>query len=174
MKRIHVIGRKNSGKTTLIVALVEALKAAGVCVGTIKHTAHRHELDIPKKDSHRHRYAGARPAAIISPNLLGFYLTTETQQDPYALLEPMFADCDLVIVEGDTETAEIKFEVWRQAVTAEPLAAGGVDVQAVVTDDPLDIPSCVPIFERQRIDALVQHIRKLIESDLTANDNASP
>ena len=60
MRRIHIIGRKNSGKTTLVVELVQQLSAMGKRVATIKHTHHRHELDVPGKDSYRHREAGAR------------------------------------------------------------------------------------------------------------------
>ena len=161
-KRIHVVGRKNSGKTRLIVELVDALAATGLRVGTIKHTSHHHELDTPNKDSHRHRLAGARPAAVVSPDLIGVYLATDTRQDPYALLVPMFADCDLVVVEGDLETAAPKIEVWRQAVTPAPLAASSVDVQALVTDDPVDLPTPVPVHRRHDIDALAQHVLDLL------------
>ncbi|MEO2032331.1 MAG: molybdopterin-guanine dinucleotide biosynthesis protein B, partial [Planctomycetaceae bacterium] len=59
-KRIHIVGRKNSGKTGLIVELVSFLTDLGYCVGTIKHTHHDHELDTPGKDSYRHCAAGAK------------------------------------------------------------------------------------------------------------------
>ena len=59
MKRVHVIGGKNHGKTTLIMDLIRELTARGLQVGTIKHTHHKHELDIPGKDSYRHRESGA-------------------------------------------------------------------------------------------------------------------
>ena len=63
MKRVHILGRKNHGKTTLVVELVEYLTARGMHVGTIKHTHHAHELDTPGKDSHRHGEAGASVAS---------------------------------------------------------------------------------------------------------------
>ena len=59
MHRLHIIGGKNHGKTTLIVELVQELTKRNLRVGTIKHTHHRHELDVPGKDSYRHRLAGA-------------------------------------------------------------------------------------------------------------------
>ena len=69
MKRLHIVGRKNSGKTTLIVDLVRHLTALGHRVGTIKQTHHQHELDTPGNDSHRHRQAGAAAVGIVSPAL---------------------------------------------------------------------------------------------------------
>ena len=36
VKRIHIIGRKNNGKTTLVTDLVQALGKRGLRVGTIK------------------------------------------------------------------------------------------------------------------------------------------
>ena len=46
MKRLHIIGGKNHGKTTLVVELVEEFTRRGMTVGTIKHTHHQHELDV--------------------------------------------------------------------------------------------------------------------------------
>ena len=50
MNRIHIVGCKNSGKTTLIVDVLPELVARGYRVGAIKHSSHRHEVDVPGKD----------------------------------------------------------------------------------------------------------------------------
>ncbi len=123
MKRLHIIGRKNHGKTTLIVELVDILSRRGLRVGTIKHTHHRHELDTPGKDSHRHRQAGAAFVGILSPDLnAAFWMapTTTPHDERYAAFEPLHAHCDLVLVEGDTETAGDKIEVWREGIGGAP------------------------------------------------------
>ena len=57
MNRIHIVGRKNHGKTTLIVEVLAEFHRRGIRVGAIKHSAHRRELDPPGKDSYRHREA---------------------------------------------------------------------------------------------------------------------
>ena len=62
-----------------------------------------------------------------------------TSDDPYATLDPVFADCDLVIVEGDSQTNAPKIEVWRAALGSAPIAAQDNRVLAVTTDDPIDI-----------------------------------
>lgn len=51
MKLIHIVGRQNHGKTTLIVELLEEFARQAIVVGTIKHSSHAHELDRPGKDS---------------------------------------------------------------------------------------------------------------------------
>lgn len=64
---IAFIGRKNSGKTTLVEALISELTARGFSVSSIKHHSHDDfEIDIPGKDSYRHHAAGAVATAISS------------------------------------------------------------------------------------------------------------
>ena len=64
---------------------------------------------------------------------------TPSSEDHYATLTPIYADCDLVIVEGDSQTNAPKIEVWRAALGTAPLADQDPTVLAVATDDPLDI-----------------------------------
>lgn len=126
MQRIHVIGRKNHGKTQLVVELVEELHRRGLRVGTIKHTHHRHELDTPGKDSHRHRTAGAAVVGILSPSMSAVFLPAEgalSDEDRYTAMALLFADCKLVLVEGDSQTSWPKIEVWRAALQTAPLSA---------------------------------------------------
>ncbi len=140
MRRLHILGRKNHGKTQLVVELVEELTARGLRVATIKHTHHHHELDTPGKDSHRHRAAGAAAVGILSPAMSAAFLPTEKLSvgaDRYAPFAVMFADCDLVIVEGDSQAAAPKIEVWRVELDTEPLATQDKSILVVVTDDPL-------------------------------------
>lgn len=135
--RVHLIGRKNSGKTTLMVELVTELTALGYAVGTIKHTHHQHELDTPGKDSHRHRMAGAVAVGILAPNMRAVFWPAqrESTSAAYDLLQPSFAECDLILVEGDIATDRPKFEVWRTETGQTPICAEGVVVAAVITDE---------------------------------------
>ncbi|MFO0903244.1 MAG: molybdopterin-guanine dinucleotide biosynthesis protein B [Pirellulales bacterium] len=145
MHRIHIIGGKNHGKTTLVEELVAELTARGLRVGTIKHTHHHHELDVPGKDSHRHRAAGAAVVGILTRSLNAIFWNPNVAPGNAALsgdaryeqFVAAFADCRLVIVEGDTQTNAPKLEVWRAACGTPPLAMSLNDVVAVITDDPL-------------------------------------
>ncbi len=161
--RLHVIGRKNSGKTTLIVELVRRLTECGLSVATIKHTHHAHELDVPGKDSHRHRTAGARAVAIVARTMVATFRprNDEPTEQVYAALQRDFADCDVVLVEGDVQTEATKIEVWRQDCGEPPLAARGVRVEGIVSDDPVAVD--VPVFRRAELAPLVAWIRRWIE-----------
>jgi len=171
MRRIHVIGRKNHGKTQLVVELVEQFASRGLHVGTIKHTHHRHELDTPGKDSHRHRTAGAEAVGILSRTMSAVFLpAAEAQEDAdrYASLAAAFSGCDLVIVEGDSQTNAPKIEVWRAALGVEPLAAHDKTILAVVTDDPLPIPAV--IHSRGDIPKLANWILESVLGPLTTHN----
>ena len=45
MQIVSVVGRKNSGKTSLTVKIIEELKNRGYKVASIKHSHHQMEMD---------------------------------------------------------------------------------------------------------------------------------
>lgn len=174
-RRVHVVGRKNSGKTTLIVDLVECLTARGLRIGTIKHTHHEHELDIPGKDSYRHRQAGATPVGILTPHLNAVYWSPAAPVDDesrYTEMMLMFRDCNLVLVEGHLGGPGIKIEVWRRDNGGPPLADNDGSIQAVVTDDATSL--CVPVWSRSEIAALAERFLKLVREPLPRELAAHP
>lgn len=171
MKRIHIIGRKNHGKTTLVVELVSALTASGLKVGTIKHTHHNHDLDVPGKDSHRHRTAGAIISGICSPQAGAIFFQPPPLEDDatndakYAVFQPHFQSCDVVIVEGDTHTAAPKLEVWRASVGGEPYATSDCQVHAIISDDPSSLGNIgdTPVWSRSNVADLLQRLLLLLK-----------
>ncbi len=156
---VHIVGRKNHGKTTLVVDLVTEFCRRDVRVGTIKHSRHWHDLDAPGKDSHRHRDAGANPAAIVTADALGVFLRREPGADSYARLAPWFADCDLVLIEGDLEASGLKLEVWRAAAGTPCLASEYPQIAAVVSDDAPAVD--VPVWPRSDVAALADRVLAL-------------
>jgi len=134
MNRVHIVGRKNHGKTQLIFELIEEFARRGLRVGSIKHSPHAHELDHPGKDSHRHRRAGAHPSAVVTSDLIDVFQRREGA-DFYRQLGPAFQDCELMLVEGDFDGPGLKVEVWRQAIGGPCLANGRSDISAIISDD---------------------------------------
>ncbi len=64
---LAVYGFKNSGKTALIEFLTRELTNRGFRVATMKHVYENFfELDVPGKDSWRHKKAGAITVGIVS------------------------------------------------------------------------------------------------------------
>ncbi len=160
--RIHIVGRRNSGKTTLVCELVRELTNQGLLVATIKHTHHNHELDTPGKDSWKHRESGAVGVGILSPHMTAVFVPSErandTQQN-YESLSGMFSDVDLVIVEGDLNAHGIKLEVWRSEVSEPPYAGATPSIHAVVTDDEVDVRQ--PVWSRSNVPSLAMQIMEI-------------
>ncbi len=178
MRRLHIIGGKNHGKTTLVIDLVRAFVARGIRVGTIKHTHHRHELDVPGKDSFRHREAGASAVGILSPSLSAMFVPADLDSianvDRYAAFTPLFAHCEFVLVEGDSQAKAPKIEIWREAVGPPPLANDDHSIIGVVTDDVLPLPLQIPILPRSDVDALAEWILQKVGLMECGSTDASP
>jgi len=166
MKRVHIIGGKNHGKTTLVVDLVGEFRTRGMRVGTIKHTHHSHELDMPGKDSHRHREAGAEVSGILSQSMNAIFWNDEGLKNSeeshsipdgrYRSFDWAFADCEILLVEGDTQTDALKLEVWRAINKTPPIAGVIKSVLAIVTDDPVE--TSLPILSRTNVAAVADFI----------------
>ena len=51
MKIVSVVGRKNTGKTSLTVKIIEELTRRGYNVASIKHSHHEMEMDREHTDT---------------------------------------------------------------------------------------------------------------------------
>lgn len=140
-RRVHIVGQKNSGKTTLVCDLVRHLTERGFVVATIKHTHHNHELDTPGKDSWQHRRAGAAAVGILAAEMTAVFLPqirSDDEDSRYARLEAALAGCDLILVEGDLHCEAPKLEVWRLANGGVPYSSTSKGICGIVTDDVVD------------------------------------
>ena len=134
---VAVVGKSDSGKTTLIEKVVPELVKLGLRVGTVKHDAHSFEIDHPGKDSWRHGQAGAHAYAIASPERLAFITRLDGELPLVDIARRFFAGFDLVVAEGYKRTAPHRVELFRTgAGHAEPLCGPGEAI-ALVTDAPL-------------------------------------
>jgi len=136
---LSIVGRSNSGKTTLLEKLIAALAAQGLRVGTIKHSHHQPEMDTPGKDSWRHKQAGAAASLLVGPERMLMVQDVEEDLNPHVLAERYFADFDLLLVEGYASLPGDKIEVVR-ALRSSALRCDEKDLLAVVSDvDDLDV-----------------------------------
>jgi len=157
-KMICIVGRSQSGKTTLIEKLIPELKARGYRIGTIKHSHHVFDFDKSGKDSWRHKDAGAETVVIASPGKIA--MVKNDHHENLAGLHRFFDDLDLVITEGYKNESRPKIEVVRAARNPEPLLASDPNLVAVVTDAPLDL--AVPVFGLEDITALADFIEETV------------
>jgi molybdopterin-guanine dinucleotide biosynthesis protein B len=131
---VAIVGKSDSGKTTLIEKLVPELVKLGMRVGTVKHDAHSFEIDHPGKDSWRHGQAGAEAYVIASPQRLAFITRLEGELPLTEIAARFYDGFDIVVAEGYKRTAPHRVELFRLgAGHAEPLCAPG-EALALVTD----------------------------------------
>ncbi|PID80529.1 molybdopterin-guanine dinucleotide biosynthesis protein B [bacterium DOLZORAL124_64_63] len=105
-----------TGKTTLVESLVRLATARGLAVGTLKHDAHRFEIDRPGKDSHRLFAAGSRATMIVAEDKLALVRRHRAAPAVDNLIADHFQSCDLVLVEGWKMSALPRIEVHRPAL----------------------------------------------------------
>ena len=138
---ISIIGRKNSGKTTLIVALAAELGRRGHRVMTIKRGHHPADLDREGTDSWRHFHEGRAERVLLStPELRVLFDRTPDNNDPIGLARQYLQGADIALIEGYKQAPIPKIEVHRTAIARTPLY-GEPDFErarwvAIVTDDP--------------------------------------
>jgi molybdopterin-guanine dinucleotide biosynthesis protein len=77
----------------------------------------------------------------------------------YDVFASTFANCDVVLVEGDTNTTAPKIEVWRAVNETEPLIESVTGVVAIVTDDAFE--NSATVLPRSNVAALADFIHDL-------------
>ena len=139
LKTFGFAGWSGSGKTTLIEKLIPLFVKQGLRVSLIKHAHHSFDVDVPGKDSYRHRHAGATEVLVTSSRR--WVLMHELRGGK----EPTFDDqvkhlspCDLLIVEGFKFAPIPKLEVWRAEMGEGLLHPNDPHIVAIATDTKLE------------------------------------
>lgn len=138
---VSIVGKSDSGKTTVVEAIVRGLVAHGYRVATCKHHVHEVDIDIPGKDSWRHSHAGATVAMISSPTQFAVVRRVDEEQPLSAIVaEAERAGCDILVTEGFKRAGDVRIEVSRLGRSDEIISAPS-ELFALVTDNPdLQVP----------------------------------
>jgi molybdopterin-guanine dinucleotide biosynthesis protein MobB len=159
-RTLLIVGAHESGKTTLLVRLIERLAAEGLRVGSLKHTDHEYPTDVPGKDSERHGSAGANPAILVAGGRSAVHRRGETSRALPAWLASDLAGSDVVLVEGYRGAAFPKIEVVRAANGRPPVAADDPHVIAVVCDRETPHAAEIPRVPLHDFEAIVKIVKK--------------
>jgi molybdopterin-guanine dinucleotide biosynthesis adapter protein len=156
---LSVVGRSNSGKTTLLEKLIRELTGRGRRVGTVKHHYHGPvTVDVPGKDSWRHRQAGACAVALLSPDTMFVVRNAGEGLSLEALTHLDLRGVDLVLTEGFKSGTMPKIEVNRRAQQM-PLLCGSEDHLVAVVSD-WDTGAPVPHFDLEAAAPLADFIEE--------------
>lgn len=141
---VSIVGKSDSGKTTLMERLIRALSDCGYRVGSVKHHVHDFDIDVPGKDSWRHAKAGAAVTLVSSPSKLGMTRVMDHEATLDELLE-LARDVDILLTEGYRRAGNVRIEVSRRARSTE-LVCEAAELFALVTDNSEIAVGDVPVF----------------------------
>lgn len=99
MKIVSIVGKKNTGKTSLTVKIIEELTKRGYNVASIKHSHHSIEMDKENTDTWKHKQAGANLVVGVGSTTF-FNARKEHDLNRILYLLKHFDDFDYVIIEG--------------------------------------------------------------------------
>ncbi|MGA2333345.1 MAG: molybdopterin-guanine dinucleotide biosynthesis protein B [Syntrophales bacterium] len=154
---ISIVGRSNTGKTTLIEKLIPELRRRGYRVATIKHNVHGFDIDHEGKDSWRHKKAGARLTVIASPHRIAVIEDVSKDYELSELRDGYIRDVDVILSEGFKVNPHPKIEVVRAEMKHSPLCSREDNLLAIVSDEPVDrgVP-CLDIDDIRGIADLIE------------------
>ncbi|MEH2557983.1 molybdopterin-guanine dinucleotide biosynthesis protein B [Bradyrhizobium algeriense] len=139
MKVIGLAGWSGAGKTTLLTRVIPQLHKQGLRVSVIKHAHHAFDVDVPGKDSWKHRQAGAAEVLVSSSQRWALMHELRGAAEPRLpeLLAKM-SPVDLVVVEGFKREPHRKIEVYRAANEKPLLFPDDPGIVGVATDTPVE------------------------------------
>jgi molybdopterin-guanine dinucleotide biosynthesis adapter protein len=155
---VSIVGKSNSGKTTMIEKLVPELVRRGYRIATIKHDVHGFEVDREGKDSWRHKQAGAHTVIISSPQKLALIRDMNHDAELAELRDRFIQEVDLILSEGFKRNNQPKIEVHRKEIHPDLLCTAEDNLLAIASNQPIDIG--VPCFALDDAKGIVELIEK--------------
>lgn len=99
MKIVSIVGKKNTGKTSLTVKVIEELTRRGYNVASIKHSHHTMEMDKENTDTWKHKQAGSKVVVGIGSTTF-FNVRKEMDLNRLLFLIKYMDEVDFVVIEG--------------------------------------------------------------------------
>ena len=155
---VSIVGKSNSGKTTLIEKIIPELIRRGYRVATIKHDVHGFDIDEEGKDSWRHRKAGADAVILSSPKQIALIRSVDRDLAAAELGDRFIDDVDIIITEGFKKDIQPKIEVFRKEMHRDLLTTTDDNVLAVVSNQTFDLS--VPCLDLDDVNGVVDVIEK--------------
>lgn len=97
---IGFYGASNSGKTTLIVKIIDHLSKERFCIASVKISDKKIGIDSEGKDTWKHSQAGSKLIVFSSENETDFLLKKNISSNKIVDIIGQLGEYDVIIVEG--------------------------------------------------------------------------
>ena len=153
---LSIVGKSNSGKTTLLEKIISDLVDRGYRVATIKHNKHGFNIDHEGRDSYRHKKAGAHITVVSSPHQLALVSDVDHDHSFEEIRDKFIHHADIILTEGFKVNDYPKIEVFRSELKRELISKKEDGLIAVASDTRLDID--VPCLDLNHPQAVADFI----------------
>src|SRR6266576_6396144 len=159
MKVIGLAGWSGAGKTTLLTRVIPQLQKRGLRVSVIKHAHHAFDVDVPGKDSWKHREAGAAEVLVSSSQRWALMHELRGAAEPRLpeLLAKM-SPVDLVVVEGFKREPHRKIEVYRAANGKPLLFPDDTGIVGIAAD--ATVATTLPVAHLDAVEAVSEMMQR--------------
>jgi len=155
---VSIVGKSNSGKTTLLEKLITELVRRGWRVATIKHNIHGFQIDHEGKDSYRHKKAGAHITVLSSPVQLALVRDVDHDYSFAEIRDEFIRDVDIILAEGFKVNDYPKIEVNRSELKRDLFNKKEDGLIAVASDTEID--AGVPCFDINDVKSIADFIER--------------
>ncbi|WOV84556.1 molybdopterin-guanine dinucleotide biosynthesis protein B [Sporosarcina jeotgali] len=115
MKTLHIVGYKNSGKTTLLERWIGYVKAKGLTVAVLKHHGHGGQIELPSASTDTSRFfdKGADVTLVAGGGSAQLLLNNEPSFEALKALVT-YDSPDVLLIEGYKEERGEKVVLIRK------------------------------------------------------------
>ncbi|EAE7686722.1 molybdopterin-guanine dinucleotide biosynthesis protein B [Listeria monocytogenes] len=153
---LQIIGFKNSGKTTLLNALIRASRKENYTVSAIKHDAHDFSVDHVGTDSYSFQESGAE--AVVIANSRQYAVMEQTGIDLKTAIQKL-PESDIVLIEGYKEGPFPKIILIREQAEIE-LLKNSKAVHKIATHNPALKKEAIFIGEEKALNTFAETLIK--------------
>ncbi|MDJ0833444.1 MAG: molybdopterin-guanine dinucleotide biosynthesis protein B [Gammaproteobacteria bacterium] len=171
-----------TGKTTLLVQLIERFRQLGLRIAVIKHSHHDFVIDQPAKDSYRLHHAGSSQTLLTSRYRSALISEQQPIAEPdlqQSLQQLDLSRVDLVLVEGFRDEPSLaRIELHRPALGNDLMYPEQENIIALASDAELvcDIPLLDLNNSEEIVEFILQYFPRLqtkVAKPVAMTDHAS-
>ena len=161
MKIVAIVGAAETGKTNLIVSLLEHFRRQGLNCAVLKMAQEEIELDQKGKDSWRFEQAGAMKVGVLTGEKFFLIKRRQTTESWSKIIKDYFLDVDFLLIEGGKRETELKKVLVARGPDDLKLVEPPESLLAVVSTEKFESP--LPHFYPYQIEELASFLNHEIK-----------